>query len=618
MSEQVNVTSKAQEDILVKHQGPQGEPGNTGMTGMTGNTGPQGPAHGATGATGSDGAAGNQGNTGNTGKTGMTGKTGNTGMTGNTGAAGANGQDGAAGATWTAGTTTPSNASGSDGDFFFDTDDHKVFWKSQGTWTELADVSGNVGPTGPQGPAGGAVTSLNNATENELVTIGSTTTELDAEANLTFDGTDLKVEGDIHVAGNVKHKDDTDTYIEFTGDKIRFIAGGKPLIHAEEASIDTVIINDGGNDCDFRVESQNDENMIFVDGDIDKVGIAKGAPDETLHVGGSVKIDTIATDSSNTSFLVEDNGVIKKRGGGGGLNNVAEDTTPQLGGDLDIDGNKIVSTSNGNIELEPNGTGKILLDGNVSLGGHVLPTVHATGNSPYPGFDLGSADYKIRHLFLSSNSLWVGDEHKVEVSGGKMKFKKRKKSVIPKAITDSGGNEAGALAHSGKGSLAAMTLAEHVSYLTSLDSNKVDVSDLYPPEEVNGSANAAYTDNDWGEISSQEQSGKHVAPLESGIGQIDIELAKGKTFIVDDPIDDLTVNAVGAQATEGVATEFVLYVNQGAVAATISSLMIDQQPVAQLRISGEDPSLASMGDMNTFDIKALYVGGSWKATVVVG
>ncbi len=41
--------------------------------------------------------------------------------------------------------------------------------------------------------ASGAVTALNNATANELVTVGATTTELDAEANLTFDGTDLKL-----------------------------------------------------------------------------------------------------------------------------------------------------------------------------------------------------------------------------------------------------------------------------------------------------------------------------------------------------------------------------------------------------------------------------------------
>jgi hypothetical protein len=37
----------------------------------------------------------------------------------------------------------------------------------------------------------GTITALNNATANELVTVGATTTELDAEANLTFDGTTL-------------------------------------------------------------------------------------------------------------------------------------------------------------------------------------------------------------------------------------------------------------------------------------------------------------------------------------------------------------------------------------------------------------------------------------------
>lgn len=44
-----------------------------------------------------------------------------------------------------------------------------------------------------------AITALNNATANELVTIGATTTELDAEANLTFDGTTLAVTGNITV-----------------------------------------------------------------------------------------------------------------------------------------------------------------------------------------------------------------------------------------------------------------------------------------------------------------------------------------------------------------------------------------------------------------------------------
>jgi hypothetical protein len=41
---------------------------------------------------------------------------------------------------------------------------------------------------------------------------------------------------------------------------------------------------------------------------------------------------------------------------------VVTDTTPQLGGDLDVNGNAFVSTSNGNITFTPNGTGKIVFN----------------------------------------------------------------------------------------------------------------------------------------------------------------------------------------------------------------------------------------------------------------
>ena len=46
---------------------------------------------------------------------------------------------------------------------------------------------------------------------------------------------------------------------------------------------------------------------------------------------------------------------------GTGIANVVEDTTPQLGGDLDVNGNDIVSTSNANIDIIPNGTGDVNL-----------------------------------------------------------------------------------------------------------------------------------------------------------------------------------------------------------------------------------------------------------------
>jgi hypothetical protein len=50
------------------------------------------------------------------------------------------------------------------------------------------------------------------------------------------------------------------------------------------------------------------------------------------------------------------------------------DTTPQLGGNLDVNGNSIVSTSNGNINITPNGTG------NVSLGNFTFDADQTVGS----------------------------------------------------------------------------------------------------------------------------------------------------------------------------------------------------------------------------------------------
>jgi hypothetical protein len=44
-----------------------------------------------------------------------------------------------------------------------------------------------------------------------------------------------------------------------------------------------------------------------------------------------------------------------------GIQNIVEDTTPQLGGNLDVNGRKITSASNGNVIIEPQGTGDIKL-----------------------------------------------------------------------------------------------------------------------------------------------------------------------------------------------------------------------------------------------------------------
>jgi len=70
-----------------------------------------------------------------------------------------------------------------------------------------------------------------------------------------------------------------------------------------------------------------------------------------------------ASSSQILSWNGSDYAWVDDQSGSGGIASVAADTTPQLGGDLDVNGNSIVSTSNGNIAITPNGTGKIILDG---------------------------------------------------------------------------------------------------------------------------------------------------------------------------------------------------------------------------------------------------------------
>ena len=98
---------------------------------------------------------------------------------------------------------------------------------------------------------------------------------------------------------------------------------------------------------------------------------------ENSFITGQTSIASAGIDSGNDELIISDADASSfKRitvdnliSSAGGLTSVAADTTPQLGGDLDVNGNDIVSVSNGNIQLLPNGTGVVNIDGNGSSGG---------------------------------------------------------------------------------------------------------------------------------------------------------------------------------------------------------------------------------------------------------
>ena len=104
--------------------------------------------------------------------------------------------------------------------------------------------------------------------------------------------------------------------------------------------------------------------------------IADGTNFNSIAVGSLSEISTVANDDV---FLAVDtsggglkkitrSAVVSGLASSGAISNVVEDTTPQLGGNLDMNGQDIVTTSNADLELAPNGTGHVTVKGNTNPG----------------------------------------------------------------------------------------------------------------------------------------------------------------------------------------------------------------------------------------------------------
>ena len=129
-----------------------------------------------------------------------------------------------------------------------------------------------------------AVTALNSPTANELVTVGTTTTELDAETNLTFDGTTLAV------TGNITVPNDGDIGSVGATDAIQISSAGIVTFK------DDVLIKDGGT---IGVASSNAAITIA------STGIVTFVDDILIKDGG-----TIGAASATTAITIASSGIV--------------------------------------------------------------------------------------------------------------------------------------------------------------------------------------------------------------------------------------------------------------------------------------------------------------------
>ena len=119
-----------------------------------------------------------------------------------------------------------------------------------------------------------AVTALNGATANELVTVAATTTELDAESGLTFDGSTLAVNGNVTIAnaGNIGSVGDTDA--------IAIAAGGAVTFSQRDVHSSGITVADDG-----QIGSASDADAIA----ISAAGVTTFSQKDVHSVGLSVK-----------------------------------------------------------------------------------------------------------------------------------------------------------------------------------------------------------------------------------------------------------------------------------------------------------------------------------------
>ncbi len=179
------------------------------------------------------------------------------------------------------------------------------------------------------------------------------------------------------------------TLVESATDSNVFTDADHSKLNAIEAGATT---DQTASEIRALVESASDSN-VFTDADHSKLNAIEANADVTdatnVNAAGAVmnsdldtKGEILVGDGSGdpTALSVGTNGYILTAdsseatgvkwaanaggGGGGAIGNVVEDTTPQLGGDLDVQTRNITtSTTNGNVKLLPNGTGVVEVKG---------------------------------------------------------------------------------------------------------------------------------------------------------------------------------------------------------------------------------------------------------------
>ena len=268
------------------------------------------------------------------------------------------------------------------------------------------DISGDVDVDGTL--EADAIT-VNGATLTETITdlvggmvssnteTGITVTFQDADNTLDFALGSAQTTITSLLATDIKIGEDDETKIDFeTANEIHFYASNAEQVFVSDGVFgpqtdsDVDLGTTGVRWKDAFIDSVTTTGNITVGGDLtitgDDLVMGTNTSGHILVADGTNFNPIAVTDLSEISTVASGDTLLAVDASGGGLkkvtrstlvaglatssaiSNLSEDDTPQLGGNLDLAGSDIVTTSNATLDLAPNGTGTVVVRGNTNSG----------------------------------------------------------------------------------------------------------------------------------------------------------------------------------------------------------------------------------------------------------
>jgi hypothetical protein len=263
---------------------------------------------------------------------------------------------------------------------------------------------------------------------------------------------------------------------------------------------------------------------------------------------------------------------------GGGLSNVVEDTTPQLGGDLDTNSNKIYDAS-GKVTIEASGSNPVLWTNTTSFAGDLNFYV----------FGYGPAN-------------WLG-AYQYNTAGGY-----RLQRAIASGSTDDGSHNHDHRLYGADVTLKARVQADNANAPLTLDASSVTFangSDIYTFPTADGTTGQVLTTNGSGTLTFQDASGGDV--VNDTTPQLGGNLDVQDNYIYTSHVSgDVQIKAT-------TSTEPVIFMDNGNNSAEIRLIQNTSDALGTV-ISAYDDIQSNYGDLNFQARTIIFDGATYPVT----